>query len=51
MADQNSSKYWIWMNRLVLFEIILDILDNESRKTTLRNNKWRNQYGEPKLLK
>ena len=39
MADQNAITYWIWMNRLLLFLTVLDIFDDESVNSTLRNKK------------
>ena len=44
MADQNAITYWIWMNRLILFLTVLDIFDDESVNSTLRNKKM----AEPK---
>ena len=31
------------------FLTILNFFDGESRDSTFRNKKWRNQYGRPKL--
>ena len=39
MADQNAITYWIWMNRLILFLTVLDISNDESVNSTLRNKK------------
>ena len=39
MTDQNAITYWIWMNRLILFLTVLDIIDDESVNSTFTNTK------------
>ena len=34
MAGKNVSKYWIWMTRLVVFLIVLEMFNNESVNST-----------------
>ena len=36
MASKNANKYWIWMTRLVVFLMVLELFDNESENSTFK---------------
>ena len=36
MAGENADKYWIWMTRLVVFLMVVEIFNNESVNSTFK---------------